>query len=102
MLFRSRRGSPTFGRWIGAELVEEQYCQLFIPKGFAHGFCVLSDEADFVYKFSDFYTTNDEHTIHWSDPRLAIKWPAGEFIVSGKDNAAPQLKDIPLTDLPVY
>lgn len=97
-----RRGSPTFGKWAGEILSDENHHQLFIPKGFAHGFCVLSDEVDFIYKCSDFYAPGDEYGICWSDPALAIKWPDGEFSVSTKDGEAPQLKDVPANNLPVY
>ncbi|NOU35965.1 MAG: dTDP-4-dehydrorhamnose 3,5-epimerase [Kiritimatiellaceae bacterium] len=97
-----RRGSPTFGQWVGEILSDENHHQLFIPKGFAHGFCVLSDEVDFVYKCSDFYTPGDEYGVHWNDPDIGIEWPSGEFSVSDKDRAAARLKSIPANHLPVF
>ena len=84
-----RKGSPTFGKWVGAVLSEENKHQLFVPKGFAHGFCVLSDEVDFVYKCSDFFTPGDEYGIRWNDPDIGINWPEGDFHVSEKDRGAP-------------
>ncbi len=97
-----RRGSPTFGKWVGEILSEENHCQLFVPKGFAHGFCVLSDAVDLLYKFSDFYTSGDEYTIHWNDPDIGIQWPAQDFIVSSKDSTASFLKDIDPVKLPEH
>lgn len=88
-----RRGSPTFGKWVGAILSDQNKRQMFVPKGFAHGFCVLSDEVDFVYKCSDFYAPGDEFAIRWNDPSIAIDWPQGEFSVSAKDASAPFLKE---------
>lgn len=70
-----RRGSPTFGRWVGVELSESNHRQLWIPPGFAHGFLVLSDEADFLYKTTDYYSPAHERCIRWDDPTLAIAWP---------------------------
>jgi dTDP-4-dehydrorhamnose 3,5-epimerase len=97
-----RKGSPTFGKWVGAVLSEENKHQLFVPKGFAHGFCVLSDEVDFVYKCSDFYAPGDEYGVRWNDPDIGIEWSSGDFAVSDKDRAAPQLKSIPANHLPVF
>jgi len=97
-----RRGSPTFGQWAGALLSEENHHQLFIPAGFAHGFCVLSDEADFVYKCSAFYRPDDEHGIRWDDPGLGIDWPGGDFIVSDKDRELPLLSEVPAAALPSW
>lgn len=89
-----RKGSPTFGKWVGEILSEENKHQLFVPKGFAHGFCVLSDEVDFVYKCSDFYTPGDEYGIAWDDPDIAIDWPdVVEPIISGKDSDLPAFGD---------
>lgn len=95
-----RRGSPTFGKWVGEILSEDNRHQLFVPKGFAHGFCVLSDEVDFVYKCSDFYAPGDEYGIRWNDPDIGIDWPLSDVQVSGKDRAAPLLKEVPAGDLP--
>ena len=93
-----RINSPTFGQWYGTILSDENHHQLFIPKGFAHGFCVLSDIADFHYKCSDYYDPNSELGILWSDSDLAIHWPIeGEAIVSDKDKLYPSLKDIAQT-----
>jgi dTDP-4-dehydrorhamnose 3,5-epimerase len=97
-----RKGSPTFGKWVGAILSEENKHQLFVPKGFAHGFCVLSDEVDFVYKCSDFYTPGDEYGIRWNDPDLNMKWPLEKPILAEKDRRAPLLKNVPAEHLPEY
>jgi dTDP-4-dehydrorhamnose 3,5-epimerase len=91
-----RRGSPTFGRWVSAELDEASGRQLWIPPGFAHGFCVISDEADVLYKVTDFWTPVHERTIAWNDPDLAIRWPVENPQLSDKDRAAPRLKDAPV------
>ena len=99
-----RKGSPTFGKWVGAELSEENGHQLFVPKGFAHGFLVLSDEVDFVYKCDDYYTPGDEYAIRWDDPSIGISWPefGGDVILSEKDKVSPLLEELPDSDLPVY
>ncbi|MEI8205485.1 MAG: dTDP-4-dehydrorhamnose 3,5-epimerase [Kiritimatiellales bacterium] len=90
-----RYASPTFGKWVGTILSEKNHHQLFIPKGFAHGFCVLSNEVDFVYKCSDFYTPGDEYAVRWNDPSIGIQWPDQKFLVSEKDQMAPLLKNVP-------
>ncbi|OJH40403.1 dTDP-4-dehydrorhamnose 3,5-epimerase [Cystobacter ferrugineus] len=95
-----RRGSPTFGRWVGVELSADNRRQLWVPPGFAHGFCVLSESADFHYKCTDFYAPGSEHGIAWNDPDLGIPWPVTSPLLSAKDSAAPRLKDAPL--LPTY
>lgn len=83
-----RRSSPTFGRWVGLELSEDNHRQLWIPPGFAHGFLVLSDSADFLYKTTDYYAPQHERCIAWDDPTLAIDWPLdGSPQVSAKDAA---------------
>ena len=88
-----RRGSATFGRWVGALLSDENKRSLWIPPGFAHGFLVLSGSADFAYKCTDFYAPEHERTVLWNDPALAIRWPLeGEPIVSDKDRRAPVLQ----------
>ena len=90
-----RHTSPNFGRWVSAHLTEHNKRQVFIPAGFAHGFCVLSDSAHVVYKCSDFYDRNDEGGILWSDPAIGIDWPTADPIVSAKDDRLPVLSDIP-------
>lgn len=81
-----RKGSPTFGKWVGVYLSAENKRQLWIPKGFAHGFYVTSNEAEFVYKCTDYYNPSAEHTILWNDPELGIKWPLqNEPLLSIKD-----------------
>ncbi len=86
-----RPGSPTFGKWAGVYLSGQTPTQLFVPEGFAHGFCVLSETAYFLYKCSDFYTPNDEGGILWSDPDLAIDWPIRDPVVSDRDRNHPCL-----------
>jgi dTDP-4-dehydrorhamnose 3,5-epimerase len=95
-----RRGSPTFARWIGLELSGDAPKQLWIPAGFAHGFCVTSESADFHYKCTVPYSPEAERTIRWDDPTLAIPWPVANPLLSKKDAAAPLLADAPL--LPGY
>ena len=92
-----RVGSPTFGKHVAVELSEENRRQLFIPRGFAHGFVVLSDEAVFQYKCDDFYAPEQESAIAWDDPDLGIDWniPADKIILSAKDTSHPHLKDAP-------
>lgn len=97
-----RRGSPTFGQWVADELSEENHAQLFIPGGFAHGFCVLSETADVWYKCSDYYDPSDDRGVLWSDPDLGITWPAAHPLISGKDGRLPRLCDIPPDQLPAY
>lgn len=95
-----RRGSPHFGKWFGTELSDENHRQLWIPAGFAHGFCVTTDVADFAYKCTDFYAPEHEQSILWNDPAIGIVWPIAEPLLSGKDAKAPPLKDAPL--LPAF
>jgi len=97
-----RRGSHTFGKWQGTLLSSENKMGIYIPPDFAHGFCVLSDTAYFIYKCSDFYTPENERGILWSDPDLSIDWPMETPILSDKDAGFPCLKDIPSKYLPVY
>lgn len=80
-----RRGSPTFGKWVGTELDDSSHRQLWIPPGFAHGFCTLSEEADVIYKCTDFYAPEDERGIVWNDPTLRIDWPVLDPMLSEKD-----------------
>ena len=91
-----RRGSPRFGRWVGVELSEATARQLWIPAGFAHGFCVLSDSADFFYKCTEVYSPETERTILWNDPAIGIRWPVSEPILSGKDRNGSTLADAPV------
>ena len=87
-----RKNSPTYGKYVGAVLSEENRRQFFIPKGFAHGFLVLSDEAEFVYKCDDFYHPEDEGGLMWNDPTVAIEWPLDgidEVKLSDKDKNNP-------------
>ncbi|WP_439112644.1 dTDP-4-dehydrorhamnose 3,5-epimerase [Hydrogenophaga sp.] len=72
-----RRSSPTFGQWVGVELSEDNHKQLWVPAGFAHGFLVLSESADFLYKTTDYYAPAHERCIVWNDPAIGIEWPAG-------------------------
>jgi dTDP-4-dehydrorhamnose 3,5-epimerase len=88
-----RRGSPTFGKWFGTELSAENKRQLWIPPGFAHGFCVVSEMADFFYKCTDFYFADAERCIAWNDPELGIQWPIMQPILSKKDSSAPRLSE---------
>jgi dTDP-4-dehydrorhamnose 3,5-epimerase len=90
-----RSTSRTFGRWVGVHLSEHNKRQVFIPKGFAHGFCVLSDSAHVAYKCSNFYAPDDEGGILWSDPAIGIKWPITHPIVSIKDAQLPVINTIP-------
>ncbi len=95
-----RPGSRTFGRWTGVYLSGDNQRQLFIPEGFAHGFCVLSETAYFSYKCSDLYTPGDEGGIFWADPEIGIDWPVSDPIISEKDMALPKLHTCPPEKLP--
>jgi dTDP-4-dehydrorhamnose 3,5-epimerase len=97
-----RRGSPTFGQWTSATLSAENMRQIYIPRGFAHGFLVLSEVAEFLYKCSDFYDPASEHGVHWSDPQLAIDWGITDPIVSAKDARYLRLAELSPDLLPVY
>jgi len=93
-----RRSSASFGRWVGATLSAASPRMLWIPPGFAHGFVVLSAAADVQYKITDFYAPQDEHSLLWNDPRLAIAWPhSGEPILADKDR-----RGLPLSSAPTY
>jgi len=91
-----RRGSPTYGRWAGVELDDESMRELYVPVGFAHGFCVLSDVADVVYKQTAYYDAALERAIAWDDPEIGVRWPlpAAQLTVSERDAAAPRLREI--------
>ena len=88
-----RRGSPWFGKWVGAILSEENHRQMYVPPGFAHGFCTLSEHADFLYKCTDLYAPGDEYGIAWDDPEIAIEWPEMDYLISDKDLANPLLSE---------
>jgi dTDP-4-dehydrorhamnose 3,5-epimerase len=90
-----RLGSPTFGRHVGVILSAENHRQLYVPVGFAHGFCVLSETADFLYKVTSYYAPQDERGVRWDDPALAIPWPVEQPVLSDRDLALPLLRDIP-------
>jgi dTDP-4-dehydrorhamnose 3,5-epimerase len=97
-----RRNSPRFGRWTTAELSSDDYTQLYVPKGFAHGFCVLSETATVLYKCTDYYSPSQERGIRWDCPSLGIAWPVKDPIISEKDLALPALKGVPRGDLPMF
>lgn len=88
-----RRSSPTFGHWAGEVLSAENKKQLWIPPGFAHGFCVLSDTADFLYKTTDYWSSAHERCVKWDDPTLAITWPVKEPVLSAKDQLGVAFTD---------
>ena len=89
-----RKESPTFGQWRGYTLSDSNYLQVYIPVGFAHGFCVLSETAEFLYKVSEYYSAENEKGIMWNDPDIGIKWPTSNPVLSEKDKTNPALKDI--------
>jgi dTDP-4-dehydrorhamnose 3,5-epimerase len=89
-----RRGSPSFGRWIGFELSAENFRELWIPPGFLHGFCALSERAQLQYKCTEFYRGEDEFGVVWNDPDIGIRWPLDAPLLSERDRALPRLKDI--------
>jgi dTDP-4-dehydrorhamnose 3,5-epimerase len=95
-----RVGSATYGKWTGVHLSGENKRQMYIPEGFAHGFCVLSQSAQVLYKCSDFYSPEDEGGISWADPELAIDWPVQHPIISEKDRNFPRLSELSLEKLP--
>ena len=94
-----RRGSPTFGRWLGFVLSEQNQHQLYVPPGFAHGFCVVSETADFVYKCTDYYFPEHERVLLWNDPELAIPWPIENPILSGRDAQGVRFADAPYFEM---
>jgi dTDP-4-dehydrorhamnose 3,5-epimerase len=102
-----RPGSPTFGRWIGAVLSAENKRQIFVPRGFAHGFLTLEDGTEFLYKCDDFYTPGDEYGIRWNDDAIGIEWPFEQFgietpLLSGKDEITPLLRECERQQLPIF
>lgn len=88
-----RRGSPTFGQWFAAELSADNFRQMYVPVGFAHGFCVLSDEAEVLYKVSHVYDPARERSIIWNDPALGVAWPVTDPVLSARDQRAGSLAD---------
>lgn len=96
-----RRGSPTFGRWVAVTLSAENFRQLWVPPGFAHGFCVLSPIAQVEYKCTELYDRDDEIGIAWDDPDLDIAWPVEAPLLSPKDSSAPRLREVE-AQLPHY
>jgi dTDP-4-dehydrorhamnose 3,5-epimerase len=97
-----RKGSPTFGKWVGVILSEKNRFQLYVPEGFAHGFCVLSETADVIYKCSELYSPGDDRGVNWSDKSININWPAKDPLLSDKDKKLPMLREIPENLLPSY
>ncbi|MBK5101669.1 MAG: dTDP-4-dehydrorhamnose 3,5-epimerase [Desulfobacteraceae bacterium] len=97
-----RLGSPTFGQWTAAQLSDTNRQQLFVPEGFAHGLCVLSETALVMYKCSDFYDPDSEWGIFWGDPDLGIDWPVQDPLLSDKDSRYPPLKGLPVERLPIF
>jgi dTDP-4-dehydrorhamnose 3,5-epimerase len=98
-----RKGSPSFGKWIGVTLSEDNFLQLYVPPGFAHGFCTLSERVDFLYKCTDYYYPEDEQGVLWNDPDIGIDWPdvGVEFRLSDKDRGNRRLRDLD-AELPRY
>jgi dTDP-4-dehydrorhamnose 3,5-epimerase len=96
-----RKGSPTYGTWQGFDLSSDNYRQVYIPPGCAHGFCVTSEEAAVLYKCTDFYSPNDERGLIWNDPALRISWPVSSPLLSPKDQGYPSLAATE-HELPVY
>jgi len=97
-----RRGSPTFGKWVGVTLSAQEGNEMFIPPGFAHGFVVLSETAQFLYKCSDFYDPTGEGGVVWNDPDLCIAWPVKQPLLSEKDSRYSKLRDVAADCLPQY
>jgi len=89
-----RPGSPTFGKWTGAKLSADDFRQMFIPPGFAHGFCVLTETAEVAYKCTDFYDRSDEIGLRWDDPAVGIAWPIRDPLLSEKDASLPTLAEL--------
>lgn len=88
-----RRDSPTFGKWHGVVLDDRRHEQLYIPPGFAHGFCVLSDEARVLYKCTSYYAPGEEHCLMWNDPAIGIDWPVKDPVLSDKDAQGKTLRE---------
>lgn len=97
-----RRGSPTFGQWAGVMLTAENHRHFWIPEGFAHGFCVVSEFATFSYQCTDLYEAKADGGVRWNDPAIGIDWPVSTPLLSDKDGKALLLADMPLDRLPEY
>lgn len=97
-----RRGGPTFGRWWGTRLTADDYRQLWIPEGFAHGFVALTDDAIVSYKCTALYSPADERTLRWDDPTVGIDWPISDPELSEKDRAAARLEELDDSELPLH
>ncbi len=95
-----RAGSPSFGKWFGLELSGENQRMLWVPPGYAHGFCALTDEADLIYKCTELYDAKSDRAIAWNDPAIGIRWPVADPVMSPKDASAPRLAEVTL--LPAY
>ena len=95
-----RKDSKTFGKWTGVQLTGENKHQLFVPEGFAHGFCVLSEDADVHYKCTDIYVQEYDRGLNWEDPQFAISWPVAKPILSEKDSVLSKLSEVDSSDLP--
>ena len=97
-----RRSSPTFGRWVGTELSEDNHRQFWVPPGFAHGFVVLSESADFLYKTTDYYAPQDEHCVAWDDPAIGIDWHLRKAGIEQPQLSAKDRAGVPLARAAVY
>ncbi|MET4676143.1 MULTISPECIES: dTDP-4-dehydrorhamnose 3,5-epimerase [unclassified Luteibacter] len=97
-----RRGSPTFGQWAGVMLTAENHRHFWIPEGFAHGFCVVSEYATFSYQCTDLYNAQADGGVRWNDPAIGVDWPISEPLLSDKDTKAPLLADIAEDRLPEF
>ena len=89
-----RQSSETFGKWFGARLDADRLQQIFIPPGFAHGFCVLTDQVELNYKCTEYYHSDDEDGLRWNDPDIGIDWPIDNPVLSDRDRALPSFKDV--------
>lgn len=97
-----RKDSPTFGQWFGAVLDDESLRMMYVPPGYAHGFVVPSEVADFIYKCTNYYHAESEQCITWNDPDIGITWPISDVSLSTKDQSAPNLSQQPAEKLPSY
>lgn len=88
-----RKGSPTYGKWVGVELTDENCRMIYVPEGFAHAYCALTEECEVFYKTTGYYSPQHDRGIRWNDPDVNIKWPVADPVLSSKDAAAPLLKD---------